>query len=130
MDASRLRRLISGGESQTVDFKRECNAFHGDSGATAELAKDIIAMANNGNRYSYLVIGVSDDGTELKSCRNTNLNDEAVQDLLKTAVHPLPRFGEPGYTVGDRRARQAREVALRTRQPSASCRRTRSPTVL
>lgn len=91
MDASRLRQLISAGESQTVDFKIECNAFHGGTGATAELAKDIVAMANNGNRYSYLIIGVSDDGTNLKSCRNAKLNDEAVQDLVKTAVDPVPR---------------------------------------
>ena len=53
-------RLIHGGEKTTVDFKVRSDVFaQAGIDAKADLAKDICAMANNGNVSSYMVIGVS-----------------------------------------------------------------------
>jgi predicted HTH transcriptional regulator len=62
MTDSEFLRLVQGGEKATVDFKVRSDIF-AQTGidAKAELAKDICAMANNGNVSSYIVIGVSDD---------------------------------------------------------------------
>src|SRR5262249_37332620 len=62
VDYANFKRLISGGERTSIDFKIHCGAFASqDIAANAELAKDIIAMCNNGGK-SFLIIGVSDSG--------------------------------------------------------------------
>ncbi|MDB6068065.1 MAG: hypothetical protein JWR26_4273 [Pedosphaera sp.] len=85
-------RLIEGGEKAHVDFKIQCDAFDSSSAnreaAKAELAKDICAMANNGTKTSYLVIGVSNDGKHFKSVSNASLTDDALQSFCKTAIMP------------------------------------------
>lgn len=102
MDQRKLRSLIRGGETAAVDFKLECNAFQGSKAATAELVKDIVALANNGNRTSYLLIGIGDDGRSFKTPRNPNLTDDAVQDLVSTAILPIPRVRVLTETLKDR----------------------------
>jgi hypothetical protein len=81
---------------QHIDLKIECHAFaskNPDSErAKAELAKDICAMANNGSRASYLLIGVSDDGRNLKAVTNPNLTDDNLQVFCKDAIFPPPKL--------------------------------------
>ena len=69
MNYSKFLELVKGKEKGNVDFKIQCNAFLGKTreADTGELAKDICAMANNGNTASYIVIGVSDDAKNFKS---------------------------------------------------------------
>jgi hypothetical protein len=84
--------LLKKGEKDTVDFKIQCEAFEGDNIiARAELAKDICALANNGNVSSYIIIGVSDDGKSYKSVTNKNLTDDRLQDFCKKAIFPPPK---------------------------------------
>jgi predicted HTH transcriptional regulator len=92
MGFAEFQRLAGLGEGQHIDRKIECHAFAPDSdGAKAELAKDICAMANNGSRASYLLIGVSNDGRHLKAVKNPNLTDDNLQTFCKEAIHPPPK---------------------------------------
>ena len=80
MQYSEFKRLIAQGEKANVDFKIRCNAFLSkDVASKVELAKDIRAMANNGNIASYIIVGVSDGGQSFESVGNTNLTDNKIQ---------------------------------------------------
>ena len=84
--------LLKKGENNTVDFKIQCEAFERDNiTAKAELAKDICALANNGNVTSYIIIGVSDNGKSFKSVTNKNLTDDRLQDFCKKTIFPPPK---------------------------------------
>ena len=93
MDYKKFCALIKADERDTVDFKIQCDAFLSTAKgkvAKAELAKDICAMANNGNVASYLIVGVSDDGKNCVSVTNSKLTSDNLQSFCKTAVHPPP----------------------------------------
>jgi schlafen family protein len=92
VDQAFLNTVIADGESATVDFKIECHAFAGSDADKAELAKDICALANNGQRHSYLIIGVSDDGAHRKSVTNVKLTDDNLQTFVRDAVYPPPKL--------------------------------------
>jgi hypothetical protein len=83
-------KLLQQNEHELLDFKVKSDAFV-DKGATAELVKDIIAMANNGYRRSYLVIGVSDNKKGFLSVENMKLNELNIQNLCKDSIFPVPR---------------------------------------
>lgn len=85
MDQTHLKALLRGREGRHVDFKIECHAFAGHEGHKAELVKDIVAMANYGNRLSYLIIGVCNDGRRFRSVQNTKLTDDSEPGLPGTA---------------------------------------------
>ena len=92
MDYSKFIELIKGGEKRNIDFKIRCDAFKAKNiSHKAELAKDICAMANNGNITSYLIVGVSDDGNIFESVINPNLIDDALQDFCKKSIFPPPK---------------------------------------
>ena len=91
MRYSKFQQLVEGREKANVDFKIKCDAFLSRSLAPkAELAKDICAMANNGNVSNYILIGVSDDGKSFKSVSNTKLTDDNLQDFCKKSISPPP----------------------------------------
>ena len=86
-------QLVKGGEKANVDFKIKCDAFLSRSlSPKAELAKDICAMANNGNVSNYILIGVSDDGKSFKSVSNPKLTDDNLQDFCKKSISQPPRI--------------------------------------
>jgi hypothetical protein len=92
MKHSKFEQLVTEGEKAHVDYKITCEAFASKSRfANAELAKDICAMANNGNIASYIIIGVSDDGTQLRDVKNDKLTDDNVQDFCKKSIYPPPK---------------------------------------
>jgi hypothetical protein len=92
MQYKRFKELLKGGEKANVDFKIRCDAFNSKlKQPNAELAKDICAMANNGNVASYIIVGVSDDGKGFESVSNGKLTEENVQTFCKTAIAPAPR---------------------------------------
>lgn len=85
-------RLLGEGEQAHIDFKVRCDAFNDSKVASrGELAKDICAMANNGYRASYIVVGVSDDGQSFRSVDNPKLTDDNLQDFCKKAIFPPPK---------------------------------------
>lgn len=93
MNYDNFRRLLQIGESTNIDFKIKCDAFsHSRIAIKGELAKDICAMANNGNRASYIIVGVSDDGKSFRSVDNEKLIDDHVQDFSKKAIFPPPKI--------------------------------------
>ena len=92
MNYAKFRELLRDGETATIDFKIQADAFlHSDIATKAELAKDICALSNNGNVASYVIVGVSDDGKHFKSVTNKNLTDDRLQDFCKKAIFPPPR---------------------------------------
>lgn len=92
MDYKKFQHLLREKEKPNIDFKIECHAFSSKAETPkAELAKDICAMANNGNVISYIIIGVSDDGNKFKSVENPKLTDENIQSFCKTAIYPPAR---------------------------------------
>lgn len=93
MDYPEFKQLIKKGEKESVDFKIKCSAFlPGGSAAKAELAKDICAMANNGNITSYILIGVSDTGRSFQSVSNPKLTDDNLQSFCRDAIFPTPKI--------------------------------------
>lgn len=92
MEYKKFKELLNKGECKNIDYKIECNAFlRGKDKAKAELAKDIIAFANNGNIASYLVIGVADNRNGFKSVENDKLTDDNIQSLCRDYIFPIPK---------------------------------------
>lgn len=96
MTFEQFKQLVMGGETAYVDFKQMCNAFDTGKGdherAKAELVKDICAMANNGSRTSYLIIGVADDKSHFQSVTNNKLTSANLQTLVRDSIHPRPKI--------------------------------------
>ncbi|MFL0246583.1 helix-turn-helix domain-containing protein [Candidatus Clostridium stratigraminis] len=92
MEYKKFIELLQKGECKTIDYKIECNAFvKGKEKATAELVKDIIAFANNGNVASFLIIGVANDRNGFKSVENRNLTDDNLQTICRDYIFPIPK---------------------------------------
>lgn len=91
MNFTKFQRLINAGEQENIDFKIECQALTKMMAPNAELAKDICAMANN-KKISYVIIGVSDDGKNLKSVSNNKLTDDNLQTFCKQSIYPPPKI--------------------------------------
>lgn len=94
MNYKEFLALLNKGECKNVDYKLTCNAFtkFSDSEkAKAELIKDIIAMSNNGNISSYIIIGVSNNRQKFQSVDNEKLTDDNLQTLCKDNIFPIPR---------------------------------------
>jgi hypothetical protein len=89
LDYQHFRHLLAGGETVSCILMKECGAFSGSLKYDAELARDIIALANNETALNYIIIGVSKNG-EYQSADNDNLTDENLQVLCKKAIFPLP----------------------------------------
>lgn len=93
MKYSKFQQLVKGKEKANVDFKTRCDAFLSRRLAPkAELARDICAMANNGNVASYILVGVSDDGQSFESVTNVKLTDDRLQSFCKAAIFPPPKI--------------------------------------
>jgi len=92
LDYKTFIRLLKEGEKENVDFKIDCKAFttKSEKKYRGELAKDICAMANNGRKKSYIIIGVSDDRKHFKSFENPDFTDDKLQDFCKKAIFPIP----------------------------------------
>ncbi len=92
MQYAKFRNLLAAGETDHTDFKIRCDAFADSTDSSrGELAKDICAMANNGNRASYIVVGVSNDRKAFRSVDNEKLTDDHLQDFVKRAIYPPPK---------------------------------------
>jgi len=76
----RLRELIAGGESSTVEFKRKFTSID-------KIAREVVAMANTSG--GYLLIGVDDDGTVVGVPSEKETVNQVAQ-AMTTIVPELP----------------------------------------
>ena len=87
-DRELLRSLLEGGETSSVDFKRE---LHLDRDREkAEFVRDILGLANthlSGRRF--LVIGIDDNGIEYASADAT-ITSSRIEQILNAWVEPVP----------------------------------------
>ncbi|MCL6588604.1 MAG: ATP-binding protein [Firmicutes bacterium] len=89
IDYSLFCSLVAAGPSKSVIFKIECNALQNITADNGELARDIIALANNHGNKGYIVIGVSVN-REFKSVTNPNLTEERLRGFCRAAIFPEP----------------------------------------
>lgn len=95
-----LERLISGRESELVEFKREWYDLQQKEGK-ATFAKDVLALANTVRPESpgFLLIGVTDDGTMVGV--KAPPDAETVSNILSSYVHPPAPVQCRHHTTGD-----------------------------
>lgn len=82
MDLQELKRLISRGEGQYLEFKKKAN--HPE-----KIIKELVAFANSGG--GLLVLGVDDDGT-LSGTRNIEGEVFILEDAITKWVRPRPVY--------------------------------------
>jgi Schlafen, AlbA_2 len=92
--------LLDSGETASCIFKKECLAFSGSKTNDAELAKEIIALANNETTVNYIIIGISSDGSS-KSVDNRHLTDGQLQNFCQENIAPVPVVKLEEYTWKD-----------------------------
>ena len=66
------------------------NALNQSAPDDAELAREIIALANNGDP-GYILIGVSKDGSEFFDVANPALTDQGLQEFCERYIDPVPQ---------------------------------------
>ncbi len=96
MDYQHFHCLIENGESNSCIFMIKSKAFSGSISDDAELAKYIIALANNQTVINYIIIGISSEG-EFQSVTNRNLTDENLQVFCKDNIFPNPTVSLKRY---------------------------------
>lgn len=82
MDLPELKRLISRGEGQYLEFKKKAN--HPE-----KIIKELVAFANTGG--GLLVLGVDDDGT-MSGTRNIDGEAYVLEDAIQKWVRPRPAY--------------------------------------
>lgn len=84
IDYPQFCRLIDAGETESVIFKLETN--------NAELARDIVSLANIRGQSGYIVIGAGISGglRKYQSVANPNLTEERLRSFCKAAIYPEP----------------------------------------
>lgn len=89
-----LLTLVSEGENESVDFKREINID--DAPKKAEFVKDVIAIANSCIGVGYLLVGIEDDKTIVGT---SPLQEERIQQITRTYITPSVSISCIGITV-------------------------------
>ena len=90
MDTPKLRRLLTDGESRTVEFKEQAN--------DTELVEAVVCLANGSG--GYLLVGVADSGRVIGSepRHGTNTDPTRVEALILSRTRPFcRRFGSGRY---------------------------------
>ena len=83
MDPKLLIGLISQGENEKVDFKRELKLESSDE--KAEFVKDLISLANSVSDQGYLIIGVDNLNNRIGI---KSLEEEKIQQIAHTYIYP------------------------------------------
>ncbi len=97
MDYQHFHRFIENGESAYCIFMLESKALSGSISDDAELAKSIVALANNETAVNYIMIGASSEG-EYQTVTNHNLTNENLQQFCKENIFPTPTVSLNWYT--------------------------------
>ncbi len=83
MDEKALHKLISGGENEFVDFKRELKLENADE--KAEFIKDLISLTNSATHKGYLIIGVDNKSDSIGI---DQFEEERIQQIAHTYIYP------------------------------------------
>ncbi|HEX3047268.1 MAG TPA: ATP-binding protein, partial [Bacillota bacterium] len=89
IDYAMFSCLVAAGPSEAVICKLESNALQNITADNGELARDIIALANQRGCKGYIVIGVSEN-REFKSVTNSNLTEERLRGFCRAVIFPEP----------------------------------------
>jgi hypothetical protein len=93
ISADMVRTLAARGEQPTLDYKREDYDWSSKAAANAELAKDLMAIANNlsAGMTGYILVGVENDGN-IVGVRTRHLDDAALHQKIPGLLNRPPRF--------------------------------------
>jgi tetratricopeptide (TPR) repeat protein len=83
MDEKALHKLITRGENEIVDFKRELKLETADE--KAEFIKDLISLANSATDKGYLIIGIDNKSDSIGIER---LEEERIQQITHAYIYP------------------------------------------
>lgn len=93
--ADKVRELAARGESATLDFKEQMYDFTNRTHANAELAKDLMAMANSiraNSEPAYILIGVKDDGSIVGVPASSHPDDAVLHQKVAGLLDRTPTF--------------------------------------
>jgi hypothetical protein len=79
----------------------DSNALHNDTAENAELARDIIALANNRDTAGYILIGVSSAHRQVKSITNSDFTEPRLRAFCKTVIFPEPIVDLTRLNIGN-----------------------------
>jgi hypothetical protein len=86
MDYKKFTHILNDGETQFVDFKVDSSVFQVRNRISEK------AELVNGNRVSYIVYGISDDGKKFRPVKNDKLTEDNVQTLCTNSISPPPKI--------------------------------------
>lgn len=86
MDKSKLKYIISKGETSKIDFKLKLILEYESN--KKEFAKDISALANTNGGRGYLVFGIEDKTRKVVGIDKNDFNEEKLQQIISSRVDP------------------------------------------
>lgn len=106
IDADKVRELCARGENSALDFKEHDYNWVNKGPANAELARDIMAMANGLGPHSepaYILIGVDDSGKNINGIPVADHEDDAaLHQKVMGALNRVPKFAYAPVEVDGR----------------------------
>ncbi|HEY1550261.1 MAG TPA: ATP-binding protein [Kofleriaceae bacterium] len=94
IDADKVRELAARSEGETLDYKRDDYDWT-RAGSNAELAKDIMAIANKvrrGDPPGYILIGVQNDKTIVGIAPTSHQDDASLHQRVRGFLNRTPEF--------------------------------------
>lgn len=91
----KVRELAARGEGATLDFKVADYDWSRKNAANAELAKDLMAMANvlrPNSPPAYILVGVKNDGTIVGVPAASHLDDAVLHQKVRNLLNQTPLF--------------------------------------
>lgn len=107
MDLQELKRLVSRGEGQYLEFKKKAN--HPE-----KIIKELVAFANTGG--GLLVLGVDDDGT-ISGTRNIEGEAFILEDAVNKWVRPKPSYRVDIIKLNEKKGIALFRIEEGTRKP-------------
>lgn len=86
MDKSKLKYIITKGETNKIDFKRKLVLEYESN--KKEFVKDISAIANTNGGRGYLIFGIEDKTKDVVGIDKSDFNEEKLQQIISSRVDP------------------------------------------
>ena len=126
----KVRELAAHGEHSRLDFKRDMYDWS-RSGTNAELAKDLMAIANELHAHAepgYILVGIDDDGTILGVPPTSHVDDADLHQKVANLLNEIPPFSYSvvdtgGLSIGVFEIRPGRRPYFPVKDSGASLRR-------
>jgi predicted HTH transcriptional regulator len=107
MTFQELRRLVSHGESETLEFKRK--VAHPE-----KIVKEIVAFANT--KGGKLLIGVSDDGS-IPGIKFPEDEIYSLNNAIDTLCRPVPTYQITHVSINEKNTALAYDIPVSERRP-------------